>query len=181
MAVTTQETTSYTSGTRRASPDFADKRVREAIARAVDLEDLSFDHELVRAFEILRTVYSKEELSKSIDFLKGTVKQLDGRTVGLLAYNNWNTHPETCWCDNAPYKCPCEHKYNVEPEKWMSLANDLHRLDVVVCVEVSDITAVGLALNGELIYKDWGGTHCDSLPSAAIRLLEKLEALNKVE
>jgi len=148
------------------------------VAKAFDPEIPKFDHELVKAFEVLRTAYSREELSRSIRILKGVVRQLDGRTVGLVAYNSWNTHPVTCWCSNAPHGCPCKLNHNSEPEKWMSIASDLDKLDLVVCVEVSDVAGVGLALKGEVIYRDWGGGDCDLLPERAMKLLDELEKLN---
>jgi len=67
-----------------------------------------------------------------------------------------------------------------EPWGWWptTTGTDLDKLDLVVCVEVSDVAGVGLALKGEVIYRDWGGGDCDLLPERAMKLLDELEKLN---
>ena len=149
------------------------------VAKSLYPDIPKFNYELVRAFEILRSVYGKDTLAKSIRLLKSIVNQLDGRTVGLIAYNDWNTSTWSCSCRFESFDCPC--KPWIKPEKWMSIASDFYKMDVVVCVEVSDIAAVGIALNEDVIYEDWGVNDCDQLPSAAIRMLKELEALNNLE
>lgn len=135
-----------------------------------------FREDLVRAFEVLRTIYGKEDIDRSLRLLTGVVKQLDGRTLGLIAYNGWNTRPAECSCRDNGKKCPC--RAYVQGEKWMSIADDFSKLDLVVCVEVSDIVGIGLALEGEVFYKSWGGSDCDFLPELALNLLHQLEELN---
>lgn len=122
---------------------------------------------------------SLEEVKEKLRIMKGIIKQLDGRTVGLIAYNNWNTKPESCWCPKYPHDCKaCSNAQIRSPlEKWMSVAHDFDNVDVVVQVDVSDVAFYGFAVNGEILWRSGIVLDCDQLPEAVIKEIEELEKL----
>jgi len=143
--------------------------------------------EYVRVVEILRSVYgSTDDVIRSLEILEKVVSQLDGRTLGLLAYNDWNSSPIRCSCPRElTSECPCGFKKFEEAEKWLSMAHNFNmpRLHAVVCVEVSDIAGYGLAFETPFLHEPflrvWGGFDCDLLPDYVKRMLIELKKIAK--